>query len=142
MAGDCKRLYKQLHDEKTGTSPYDLQMLGPAGSLQQLGVSPNTVTPHLMQSRSLSDENDYNKIDIISRKTLFYLKSTLNASFQPEYDFSNTNSAEFSKESSLDFVVKSVENYLCTVEAYSRNKQQLWDAIDREINLSECEFYR
>lgn len=145
MAGDCKKLYKQLHDDKTGTSPYDLQMLGPPNTLQQLGVSPNTVSsnPHsLMQSRSLSDENEYTNFDIISRKTLFYLISTLNASFRPDYDFSNTNSSEFSKEPSLDFVIKSVENYLSTVEAYSRLKQQLWDVIDREINLNECEFYR
>lgn len=146
MAGDCKKLYKQLHDDKTGTSPYDLQMLGPPNTLQQLGVSPNTVSHlnahSLMQSRSLSDENDPNStIDIISRKTLFYLISTLNASFRPDYDFSNTNSSEFSKEPSVDFVIKSVENYLSTVEAYSRLKQQLWDVIDREINLNECEFY-
>ena len=145
MAGDCKRLYKQMHDEKTGTSPYDLQMLGPPNTLQQLGLSPNTVTPNLsslMQSRSLSDENDHNNIDIINRKTLFYLISTLNASFRPDYDFSNTNSSEFSKEPSLDFVIKSIENYLSTVEAYTKVKQQLWDVIDREINLAECEFYR
>jgi hypothetical protein len=143
MAGDCKRLYKQMHDEKTGTSPFDLQMLGPGGTLQQLGVSPTTVSlGSLMQSRSLSDENDYHSnIDIISRKTLFYLISTLNASFQPDYDFSNTASSEFSKEPSFDFVIKSVENYLSTLEVYSKLKQRLWDAIDREINLSDCELY-
>lgn len=143
MAGDCKRLYKQMHDEKTGTSPFDLQMLGPGGTLQQLGVSPNTVSlGSLMQSRSLSDENEcHSNIDIISRKTLFYLISTLNASFQPDYDFSNTASSEFSKEPSFDFVIKSVENYLSTLEVYSKLKQQIWDAIDREINLNDCEFY-
>ena len=39
--------------------------------------------------------------DTISTKTLFYLISTINASFQPDYDFSNAKSEEFSKEPSL-----------------------------------------
>ena len=145
MAGDCKRLYKQMHDEKTGTSPHDYQMLAP--STNGSG-SPTLISPinSYMHSRSL-DENElsgsYNtNIDIISRKTLFYLISTLNASFQPDYDFSDSSSSEFSKEPSLDLVIKGVESYLATVDVYPRVKQQLWDAIDKEINLSECEFYR
>ena len=39
--------------------------------------------------------------DTISTKTLFYLISTLNASFYPDYDFSNAKSSEFSREPSL-----------------------------------------
>jgi len=39
--------------------------------------------------------------DTISTKTLFYLISTLNASFYPDYDFSNAKSGEFSREPSL-----------------------------------------
>ena len=133
MAGDCKRLYKQMHDDKSGTSPYDLQMLGPSSNS--------------LYSRSYSDDNEYGSssgtsIDIISRKTLFYLISTLNASFQPDYDFSNTLSCEFSKEPSFDFVLKSIENYLATVDTYVKLKKQLWNVIDREINLADCEFYR
>lgn len=34
----------------------------------------------------------------ISRKTLFYLISTLNASFNPDYDFSHCRGEEFSRE--------------------------------------------
>lgn len=146
MAGDCKKLYKQMHDEKLpGSSPNDIQLLGRSGTLQQLGVSP-TMIPLMnnLNARSFAEE-DFSKscgsIDIISRKTLFYLISTLNASFQPDYDFSNTLSSEFSREPSLDFVIKSVESYLGTFEAYNRVKQQLWESIDREINLNDCEFY-
>ena len=40
--------------------------------------------------------------DTISTKTLFYLISTLNASFHPDYDFSASQSHEFSRESSLE----------------------------------------
>lgn len=39
--------------------------------------------------------------DKILRKTLFYLVSTLNAAFYPDYDFGNSTSREFSKEHSL-----------------------------------------
>lgn len=39
--------------------------------------------------------------DKIIRKTLFYLVSTLNAAFYPDYDFSSATSQEFSKEHSL-----------------------------------------
>lgn len=141
MAGDCKRLYKQMHDDKLGLSPPAFQMLGPS-------ISTNAFTPpsqqHLnsfMHSHSIEDSEQLN-IDIISKKTLFYLISTLNASFQPDYDFSNTLSSEFSKEPSVEAVIKNVENFLTTVDVYAKLKQQLWDSIDKEINLNESEFYR
>ena len=38
--------------------------------------------------------------DVVSRKTLFYLISTLNMAF-PDYDFSDTRGSNFSKEPSL-----------------------------------------
>lgn len=38
----------------------------------------------------------------ISRRTLFYLIATLNASFQPDYDFSNCRGDEFSKQPCLE----------------------------------------
>lgn len=173
MAGDAKKLYKQLHDEKTGTSPNDLQMLGPPSTLDKLGVSPTTfnggtsptatssLMAHYIRSTSNNNTNPTTtttvgdndllselsrscqaSIDIVSRKTLFYLISTLNAAYQPDYDFSNSPSSEFSKEPSFDFVLKSIENCLATVEVYTRAKQQLWDAIDKEICLVDCEFYR
>jgi len=71
----------------------------------------------------------------------FFLILTLNASYQPDYDFTNTPSSEFSKELSLDYVVKDIENYLSPVEAYDQTRQKVWESIDNEINLSECEFY-
>ena len=50
-----------------------------------------------------SDDSDKtgHLCDTISRKTLFYLIATLNASFHPDYDFSNARSDEFSKEPSV-----------------------------------------
>ena len=163
MAGDCKRQYKQMHDKKTGISPPDYQMLGPSSTAAAKQLLSHSTSPMFanslntyMHSRSLNnamtdDEQQQQQhsgsfnsasIDIISKKTLFYLISTLNASFQPDYDFSNTLSSEFSKEPSIEFVIKNVENFLATVDVYSKLKQQIWDSIDKEINLNECEFYR
>jgi hypothetical protein len=172
MAGDFKKLYKQMNGEE---KKYDFDLLGPPITInsslpttisnnnhnkhnsnsinpiirQQLSISPSSNHTsgfqHYMQSRSLSDEHEYSSsygnIDIIPKKTLFYLRSTLNASFQPGYDFTSALSSEFSKEPSFDYVVKAIENYLTTVENYNRNKIELWNALDKEINLAECEFY-
>lgn len=52
-------------------------------------------------SRSVSGDEEGPLCDTISRKTLFYLIATLNATFQPDYDFSDAKSHEFSKEPSL-----------------------------------------
>lgn len=144
MAGDCKRLYKHMHDEKTGSSPHDLQLLGPSASLVSGSPSSLTMPSALLQfGKSFGDDlnADFGE-HIVSKKTLFYLISTLNASFHPDYDFTNTPSSEFGKEPTLETVVKEVENYLGTLDAYASIKHQLWPAIDKEINLSECEFYR
>lgn len=53
------------------------------------------------RSRSVSGDEEGPLCDTISRKTLFYLIATLNATFQPDYDFSDAKSHEFSKEPSL-----------------------------------------
>ena len=50
----------------------------------------------------MSDDGEAGPLcDTISTKTLFYLISTLNASFNPDYDFTSAKSEEFSKEPSL-----------------------------------------
>lgn len=56
---------------------------------------------NLYHSRSVSGDEEGPLCDTISRKTLFYLIATLNATFQPDYDFSDAKSHEFSKEPSL-----------------------------------------
>ena len=140
MAGDYKRQYKQLHDGKSGHTPYDLQLIGPPATL---GISPTTSSNlhTYMHSKSLSDDNsDFNN-SIIDRKTLFYLTSTLNASFQPDYDFTNTLGSEFSKEPSIDFIIKDIENHLGPMDAYKKYKNKLWSVIDAEIGLADCEFF-
>ena len=50
--------------------------------------------------------------DTTSRKTLYYLKSALNASFGIDYDFSTTQSHEFTREPHIDNVRKEIDGRL------------------------------
>lgn len=92
-----------------------------------------------------SHEDDGHLCDTISRKTLFYLIGTLNASFLPDYDFSNAKSDEFSREPSLNWVVNAVDSHFLSSSAHSAYvalKSQLWSAIDSEIDCANCDIYR
>lgn len=56
-----------------------------------------------------SSEDGENPLsDKCCRKTLFYLITTLNESFRPDYDFSAARAHEFSREPSLNWVSLSV----------------------------------
>lgn len=135
MIGNDKRLFKTMNAE-SGTSPHDLQALSPPQST--LGHSPNR-----SYSRSQSGDEEGHLCDTISRKTLFYLITTLNASFHPDYDFSDAKSHEFSREPSLTWVTNAIDSNLAATagEAYNALKPQLWAAIDDEITLKECDIY-
>ena len=81
--------------------------------------------------------------DAIPRKTLFYLISTLNTAFYPDYDFSNAASTDFSRQHSLQQVMVSVESQL-SVLSQSQLAGQLhtiWKAVDDTILLSDCQLY-
>lgn len=135
MVGQDKRLFKTMNAE-SGYSPHDLQALSPPQST--LGHSPS-----LGYSRSQSGDEECNLCDTISRKTLFNLIATLNASFYPDYDFTDAKSHEFSKEPSLTWVMNAIDSNLSatTRDAYNALKPQLWSSIDDEICLNECEIY-
>ncbi|XP_076357865.1 repressor of RNA polymerase III transcription Maf1 [Tachypleus tridentatus] len=138
MAGGDKRLFKSMNADP-GTSPHDLQALSPPQSVFTIH-SPSRVYNH---NQSDDGEGSGHLCDTISRKTLFYLIATLNASFHPDYDFSQAKSDEFSKEPSSNWVMSAIDNSLWTVanQAYSALRPQLWTAVDHEICLSECDIY-
>uniref|UniRef100_A0A8C3USW1 Repressor of RNA polymerase III transcription MAF1 n=1 Tax=Catharus ustulatus TaxID=91951 RepID=A0A8C3USW1_CATUS len=126
LAGIDKQLFKQFCQEG---QPHALEALSPpqtGGFVSQTGEG----TP-----RPLSDT--------CSRKTLFYLIATLNEAFRPDYDFSAAKSHEFSKEPSLNWVVNAVNCSLFSAvrEDFKALKPLLWDAVDEEICLSECDIY-
>ncbi|KAI9558301.1 hypothetical protein GHT06_015054 [Daphnia sinensis] len=140
LAGHEKQLYKRFHSE-AGAGPHDLQVL--SAPQTALAVSP-TGGYFTSQSCSISGDEEGPLCDTISRKTLFYLIATLNASFHPDYDFSYARSEEFSREPSVQWVMNAVDNNLSATAGDLYNSKlhaQLWAAINDEINLPECDIY-
>ncbi|XP_037958304.1 repressor of RNA polymerase III transcription MAF1 homolog [Teleopsis dalmanni] len=136
MVGADKALYKRFTAEINGYGPHDLQALSPPQTLADF-------SPNFHRNGSHSGDEGVILCDTISRKTLFYLIATLNASFEPDYDFSDAKSHEFSKEPSIQWVMNSVHSNLSALagDQYQILRQPLWSAIDDEINLSECDIY-
>lgn len=85
MAGADKTLYKKFTSEEHG--PHDLQALSPPQTLIEMSPALNR--------GSLSGDEGIMLCDTISRKSLFYLIGTLNAAFQPDYDFSDAKVIKF-----------------------------------------------
>lgn len=137
MAGNDKKLYKTLNQE--GQSPNDLQALSPPQTVWQ----GSSISPQRNMFYGLY-ESQHEMADACSRKMLFYLISTLNASFQPDYDFSNAKSEEFSREPNIQLVMDAIDAGLGGIlgESYGQFKLQLWAAIEEEIQLADCIVYR
>lgn len=106
-------------------------------------VGSSSTTEGMAQDGGSDAEGQQQEEDKIIRKTLFYLVSTLNAAFYPDYDFSTATSREFSKEHSLKHVMSAVEQqlYLVSCSQLLPLSQQLWTAIDEAIDLQDCEIY-
>lgn len=137
MAGHDKKLFKAINSE-AGTSATTLQALSPPQS-----VLANSPCRQNNSSYGQNNEEESYLCDTISTKTLFYLISTLNASFNPDYDFSNAKSEEFSKEPSVQWVINTVDTQLSpsVPDLYESIKTQLWPTVDEEISLTDCEVY-
>ncbi|MGH0132844.1 UNVERIFIED_CONTAM: hypothetical protein FKN15_050892 [Acipenser sinensis] len=130
MAGDDKHMFKQFCQDG---QPHVLEALSPP---QTSAVSPSRLSKSGEDAESpLSDK--------CCRKTLFYLIATLNESFRPDYDFSTAKSHEFSREPSLNWVVNAVNSSLFSAvgEEFNNLKPELWNALDQEICLQECDIY-
>ncbi|KAG7177202.1 Repressor of RNA polymerase III transcription MAF1-like [Homarus americanus] len=93
----------------------------------------------VLRSSQSSGGEDSPLEDKINRKTLFYLISTLNAAFYPDYDFSNASSQEFSREPSLEWVMRAVERQMMAVarSEFISVESALWAALDSAICLRE-----
>lgn len=77
MVGSDKALYKRFTSE---TNAHDLQALSPPQGFFDM-------SPNIGRGSNSGDETVL--CDTISRKSLFYLIATLNAAFEPDYDFSD-----------------------------------------------------
>ena len=73
-------------------------------------------------------------LDDISRKTLVYLLSTLNAAF-PDYDFSEVKPGYFKKTT-----IVNIRNYLSPL-SHAIEIGYLLECIDHVADLQECSFY-
>ena len=156
MAGNDKKLYKQQsHQEGQGSSLLALSppqtfvgspIPGTAGSppFSPIGIPSVLVRTVSGSSAHGGGENGPQFCDTISSKTLFYLRSTLTASFQPDYDFTNAKSERFSREPNVKWVMDAVRSNLSatTSGTFGQMESQLWAAIDEEIHLAECDIYR
>lgn len=72
-------------------------------------------TKLFVYSLSVSGDDEALLCDTISRKSLFYLIATLNATFAPDYDFTDAKSSEFSRERSLQ-----VNYYYCNCLKFNK----------------------
>lgn len=102
MAGSDKALYKRFTSE---TNAHDLQALSPPQGFMDM-------SPNIGRGSNSGDENTV-LCDTISRKSLFYLIATLNAAFEPDYDFS-------------DAKVNNFWNVYKNLFQYTTNKLFLW----------------
>lgn len=118
-AGVDKKIYKE-YNFTNGHSPDEQLALSPPQTINYPAATAQTA----------------------NRKTVYYLLSTLNASF-PDYDFVDIDSRQFSREPSLDIVVNSVNNTLRETigDEFLAIQNDLWGAIDAEIELPNCEIY-
>eukprot|EP00047_Mylnosiga_fluctuans_P013115 m.29534 g.29534 ORF g.29534 m.29534 type:complete len:239 (+) comp4674_c0_seq2:96-812(+) len=127
MAGADKRLYKQISNE------------GPVNELEILS------TPTMFDVGSLG-RSPGTLCNACSKKTLYYLKATLNAAYNPDYDFSNARSDEFRREPDFQGVMRAVNSNLFAAlgESYEGLAPALWRAVSAEIdpeNTADCELY-
>ena len=168
MAGNDKRLYKQLSHQDSGSgaaqtiassSSTGLQALSPPQTFVGSPVVPSGTSPMstllsvvpsvLVRTVSGSSTHGLGRdtpqlCDTISSRTLFYLRSTLTAAFQPDYDFTDAKSEEFSRVPSIRWVMDAVRANLSAAagETFTALEEQLWFAVEEEIRLAECDIYR
>uniref|UniRef100_A0A8C6V043 Repressor of RNA polymerase III transcription MAF1 homolog n=1 Tax=Neogobius melanostomus TaxID=47308 RepID=A0A8C6V043_9GOBI len=102
----------------------------------QLSISPS-------QYGKSSEDGENPLSDKCCRKTIFYLITTLNESFRPDYVFSAAQAHEFSREPSLNRVVNAVNSSLFSAvgEEFNSLGPELWNSMDQEINLQSCDIY-
>jgi len=141
MVAEDKKLLKELSN---GCVDQMLPLSPPEDTKVYLGTSPNKL--HYARCQSSSDEDQQiNPLSSLSVKTHFFLVATLNKSFHPDYCFSSSPSTDFSRELNLNSVVNTVDSLLLTLGGTyysSMFKPKLWEEIDREISLKDCEIYK
>ncbi|CAG8432728.1 7055_t:CDS:2 [Diversispora eburnea] len=125
LAGVDKKLYKNLENRWNSKNISESQSVSP----EQQHSFNNIISPF----GSLEQPS--------SRRTLFNLIATLNASY-PDYDFSDVKPDQFTKQPSVPMVCNYINNTLFNLgRSYIVNDLNLWQVIDDIIDLNECNVY-
>lgn len=148
MVGNEKKQYKHLSHHQEGQNR---QALSPPQTIfgSPLAGSPISNGLPAVLTRTISGSSNQSECgpqlrDAVDNKTLFFLKATLNLSFQPDYDFTNAKSEEFSREPNVKLVMGCVRSNLAATagDKFLSFDPFLWAAIDEEIQLCDCDIYR
>lgn len=146
MIGTEKQFYKKFN-AADGRSPSTLMALSPpqngyGGYSHSPQQQSTQIYSRSWSSSRSSDEEELTLCDTISKKTLFYLISTLNSEF-PDYNFDDAKSSDFTKEPSLNYVTSNIDGLLSVsaTEIYSKIHDSLWVTLNEEICLPECDIY-
>jgi hypothetical protein len=158
MAGNDKRFFKQISNQGHG-SLNDEEPLAPSPAL---GATPPVSASVLAAmaalhgsaagARVLTQAPDESPTPgpgssalahTCSRKTLYFLKATLNASFFPDYDFADAASHEFTREPSFDWVHRAIHTALLSsqAEVYAGVSAELWQEIADAIEPADIDIY-
>ncbi|CAG5096030.1 Oidioi.mRNA.OKI2018_I69.XSR.g14447.t1.cds [Oikopleura dioica] len=132
---DKKQFGRSIH--KKGVDPQELTALSPPCTG---AVTP----PSRVRTWSQSSNDGVQMVGATSRKTLWYLKSTLNHSYGLDYDFSTTEADDFAVEPNFFWVKNFIDSTLTAALSSKFNshvRQQLWASIEAEIVPQECEIY-
>ncbi|CAJ0764782.1 24893_t:CDS:10 [Entrophospora sp. SA101] len=125
LAGVDKKLYKNLESQwNNNLSQQNAQSVSPDAHSFDTIISP---------FGSMDQPS--------SRRTLFNLIATLNASY-PDYDFSDVKPDQFTKQPSVPMVCNYINNTLFNLgRAHIINDLMLWQTVDDIIFLDECNIY-
>lgn len=144
MAGEDKKLFKQLSDVE------QMEQLSPSPAGQAFAMTPESAYGGVSGAISTGGWGSPRNavVPVIrhkcSRRTLFYLKATLNAAFAPDYDFAKAKPHEFCREPSIAWVQRCIRNNMQTVfgvEEYSSIEPAIWMQINNEIKSPSCDIY-
>ncbi|KAJ1929320.1 RNA polymerase III-inhibiting protein maf1 [Tieghemiomyces parasiticus] len=109
----------------------------------------NKFQEDLLEAASLSPEQSLSHIispfgpltESSSRKVLFYLIATLNASF-PDYDFRSIKPEQFTHEPDVTAVMNDINSTLFTAGNTSAiRRHNMWENVDANIHLGEASVY-
>ncbi|KAK6045966.1 Maf1 regulator [Cooperia oncophora] len=134
MVQSDKKQWKAYGGSNESNHANERQPLSPPDDFLSISASPighSARMRHLSEaghSGSETDADDFVLLDSISKRTLFDLIGALNIAY-PDYDFS-------------DVVMEAVDNkFYATVNGYASIRDELWLAIDAEIQPNDCRIY-